>query len=427
MRGARGDVVLYAACAVLAAGLAVVTIYHGHRLWGVAAAVAYAGGALASLAARGRDDPRTRAVIAAAVFVLAALVPLVILVVQRVHGVPWSAQPEVDVVERMAALLLDTGSPYADVHALGRPAGFEDYTPYLPAMAVFGVPHALLPGGVTDARLVFAACAAALVALALRTARRPAHHRTTTDTPGQGGTSAAVPVRAVQLVAVLPATTLTLATGGDDLPVLALLLVVLAAAHARHRWLAALAGGLALGMKLTAVPVLLVVGVLLWVRDGRGTAVRFGAATLGLGAALVLPAALMTPHELVEHVIHFPAGLTGVDSPAASPLPGYLIASTGDAGRAVALGLLAVAALAVLAWVLRRPPRTAAAAAERAAAGLAAAMLLMPATRFGYLVYPLVLFGAALALRAFERSFAMRRMPPESATLDRGGTAPAVE
>ncbi|MDG4866226.1 hypothetical protein P8605_49550, partial [Streptomyces sp. T-3] len=38
-----------------------------------------------------------------------------------------------------------------------------------------------------------------------------------------------------------------------------------------------------------------------------------------------------------------------------------------------------------------RPPGTARAAAARLALGLGLAMALMPATRFGYLVYPLVL------------------------------------
>jgi hypothetical protein len=104
----------------------------------------------------------------------------------------------------------------------------------------------------------------------------------------------------------------------------------------------------------------------------------------------------------VEHVIRFPAGLTGVASPAASPLPGHLLAETGPAGRVATLVLLAMAAVAVLVWVLRWPPRSAAQAAERAAVGLLIAMLLMPATRFGYLIYPLVLTGAAIALRSRE-------------------------
>lgn len=409
LTGVRGDVLLYGVSAALAAGLAVVTIYHGHRVWGVVAAVAYAAAAAATLAGRGTAGPRRRAVIAGAVFALTALLPLAVLVVQRVHGVPWSAQPEVEVVERMARLLVDTGTPYAAADTLVR---YQDYTPYLPAMAVFGLPRAVFgDGGLTDARLAFLVVSALLVLLAARLCM--AGH------PGQ--VTPRVPVRAVHLVAVLPATTLTVATGGDDLPVLALLVLCVVCCQLGRTGAGGVAGGLALAMKLTAAPVLLVLAIAL--RSGQSTrdgdqstrhggqstrrggqgarrAVVFTATALGLAAALVLPAVLTSPAALVEHVIRFPAGLTGVESPAASPLPGHLLAETGSAGHLAALALLALAAIAVLVWVLWRPPRDPAEAAERAAVGLVIAMLLMPATRFGYLVYPLVLAGTAIALRS---------------------------
>jgi hypothetical protein len=426
MYGERGDVLLYAASAALAAGLAAVTIYHGHRVWGVAAALAYAAGAVVT----GWPPPRTqraRMLVGAGVFAASALVPLAVLVVQRVHGVAWSAQPEVDVVERMARLLIDTGTPYAPVEGLAR---FQDYTPYLPAMAVFGLPRALLDSPVTDARLVFAAVAALLVLYAARTLR-----------PTE------LPVRAVQLVAVLPATTLAIATGGDDLPVLALLVLACVSVHMGRTATAGVAGGLALAMKLTAAPVLLVLAVALcaspgtrkaqtrqpgarpwtaaevrqaWTSTGVRRAAAFAAIAVGVAAALVLPAALVSPGALVEHVIRFPAGMTGVESPAASPLPGHLLAETGPTGRALALALLALAALAVLAWVALRPPRTAAQAAERAATGLGVAMLLMPATRFGYLIYPLVLTGTAIALKA-------ERKADGKPSTDRGKRSPVVD
>lgn len=409
MDGAWGDALLYLVSAVLAAGLAVVTIYHGHRVWGLCSAGAYAAGAVATLVAhrRGLATPRTRTGLALAVFALSALVPLVILLVQRVHGVAWSAQPEVEVVERMAALLLDTGTPYADVGGLVR---FQDYTPYLPAMALFGLPRALADSALTDARVVFAVVAAGLTALAVRVARVEV-----------------VPVRAVQLVVVLPATTLTMATGGDDLPVLALLLLALACCHVGRVVPAGVAGGIALAMKLTAAPVLLVLALALYHgrRDRRRPRV-FAAVAAGTAGLLVLPSVLVSPAALVEHVIRFPAGLTGVESPAASPLPGYLLAQTGAVGRAAAIALLGLAALAVLWWVVRRPPRTAADAAERAAVGLVVAMLLMPSTRFGYLVYPLVLMGSAIALRS-ARSFALRTELGESTTSGRGSTTSAAE
>jgi Glycosyltransferase family 87 len=375
-----GDVLLYVASALLAAGLAAMTIYHGHRVWGAVSAAAYAAGALASLAQLRRGGVyHHRLAVAGAVFAASALVPLGVLVVQRRHGVPWSGQPEVDVVERMGRLLLDTGTPYAAVDTL---ASFHDYAPYLPVMAVFGLPRAMLgEAWYTDVRLVFLAVSALLVLLAVRLVHPPR-----------------VPVRAVQLVAVLPATTLTIATGGDDLPVLALLVLCVGCCHLGRVHAGGIAGGLALAMKLTAAPVLLVLAIMLRAQRGTGRTAVFVSTALAVAAVLVLPAAVMSPAALVEHVIRFPAGLTGVESPAASPLPGYLLAHSGTAGRATALALLAVAGIVVLGWVLRWPPRTAAQAAERAAIGLAVAMLLMPATRFGYLLYPLVLTGTAIGL-----------------------------
>jgi len=88
-----------------------------------------------------------------------------------------------------------------------------------------------------------------------------------------------------------------------------------------------------------------------------------------------------------------------VTSPAQSPFPGYLIADNLPAGRAVAGALLAAAAVAIAVWLLRRPPRTAAAAAAICAWGLLAAILLMPSTRFGYLLYPVAFLAWVPALR----------------------------
>lgn len=92
-------------------------------------------------------------------------------------------------------------------------------------------------------------------------------------------------------------------------------------------------------------------------------------------------------------MVLFPLGQGGAPSPAASPLPGYLLATYVPGGFALAVGALAAAALAMAASLLMRPPLTARAAADRLSLGLGLAMCLAPATRFGYLVYPLVLVG----------------------------------
>src|SRR5207248_8360137 len=89
----------------------------------------------------------------AAIGLFAMAVPLVVLVIRRLTGVDWlitpyswSAQPEVWVIERSASLLLRHGTPYIDVTALGRPPVVNDYTPYGPVMALFGLPRALFGG-----------------------------------------------------------------------------------------------------------------------------------------------------------------------------------------------------------------------------------------------------------------------------------------
>ncbi len=48
-------------------------------------------------------------------------------------------------IEQAAALLVQHGSPYALTAQQGGP-GFLRYDPYLPAMTIFGLPHALAGG-----------------------------------------------------------------------------------------------------------------------------------------------------------------------------------------------------------------------------------------------------------------------------------------
>lgn len=98
----------------------------------------------------------------------------------------------------------------------------------------------------------------------------------------------------------------------------------------------------------------------------RLAAVRAAVTALAVAAAGVVPFALVDPPAFVEHVVLFPLGAAGARSPATSPLPGHLLATHVPGGRA---------------------------AADRVALGLTLAMCLMPATRFGYLVHPLVLAG----------------------------------
>jgi hypothetical protein len=73
-----------------------------------------------------------------------------------------------------------------------------------------------------------------------------------------------------------------------------------------------------------------------------------------------------------------------------------LLEETGPVGHTLVLVLMGLAAVGMLWWLLARPPRTAAEILLRTGVGLGVAMLLMPATRWGYLIYPIALLGAAL-------------------------------
>jgi hypothetical protein len=75
-----------------------------------------------------------------------------------------------------------------------------------------------------------------------------------------------------------------------------------------------------------------------------------------------------------------------------------LISSALPGGRYIAAALLVAVAGAIAVVLVRRPPRTATTAALFCGYGLLAAILLMPTTRFGYLLYPLALLVWAPAL-----------------------------
>ena len=111
------------------------------------------------------------------------------------------AQPEVWVVEDAARRWLATGSPYpAEVTG-----GADGYFPYLPGMAAFGLPHALLGDVVlADARLWFALATAAGVIAAAHATSRDRHG----DEPVPAHTAAG------WLLAGNPLVGLTLARGG---------------------------------------------------------------------------------------------------------------------------------------------------------------------------------------------------------------------
>ncbi|MDR7280011.1 glycosyltransferase 87 family protein [Catenuloplanes atrovinosus] len=398
------DLVLYGASTVFALVTAVASTLPSHRSWGLIAVWGYAACALltAGQLLRPRHaGPMHRAAVTAAAFAGVTVLPLIVLAGRRAPGPAHApqlahAQEEVLVVEQAGARLLHTGSPYLGTDAIAglpEPERLLGYVPYQPGMSLFGLPRAL--AGVhwwTDARIWFALVTTIAVLAAARIAAGSLRVAVTR----------APAIRALQAVAALPICALTLATGGDDLPVLALCLLALACVAAHRFGAAGLAAGAAATLKLFAWPVVIVLVVLAAARGYR-PATLFCAGAAGIPLLTALPEWLFAGSAMVENVLWFPLGYGVVSSPAGSHLPGYLIARTLPGGSFIAGALLFCAGLAIGLRLLSRPPRSAATAAAVCAFGLLVAILLMPSTRFGYLLYPAALLLWVPVLRARVR------------------------
>ena len=358
---------LVAAFAGSAVYAGVVALFSGigvHRQWAVMAAPAYA---LATAAAawkrRGLD-----------------LSLLLALAGGLVAPLTWMAargesQREIQVIIRSAWSLVHHGTPYHSAAALAGTHNPDAYNPYLPVMALFGMPRTLLGGGLlTDPRIWFGVTFAGVFALALARAGATDIWRWTV------------------LVTATPLVAFPLAVGGDDLPVLALMCLGLALLWRPGRQpspvLAGLVLGVAAAMKATAWPALVVAVALVAARDGWRSAARLACGALVIFAAGVGPVAAVAPGALVLNTILFPLGLTHATSGAASPLPGHLLAQTGHAGHVIAVGLLAFAVLALALSLLVRPPRNCRSATWRLIIGLVLMFTLAPDSRFGYFIYP---------------------------------------
>jgi hypothetical protein len=413
-----GDAVLY----LVGALFALITILGSnlslYRVWGKLAIGPYLFGALAAavvaLAAerrrrreaadftKGTRPPRTRwmarSAVALIVFVGATAVPLALEVLWRSKDDPGShVQPEVQTIEKGGQTVVKGKDPYRAVtnshgkvvyHAPGVPT-YEGFLPYLPLMTVFGIPserkHHVV---VTDARIFFSVATLLVMALALALCR------------ADGGRK----MRVLQVMAVLPTAALPLATGGDDMPIVAFLLLAMVLAQRRQPFASGVVLGIVSAMKFTAWPL---AGLALFAaRDRRGER-RPGLMALGMLVVIgpvVVPFALRGPWAFFDNVVLFPLGLSGVTSPAASPLPGHLLVEAFPAlHRALPL-TVGVLGGALLAWRLwRRPPVNATQVCTLGAVVMAVIILLAPATRIGYLLYPINFFVWAHLFREMDR------------------------
>ena len=377
----------FAVCAGFAGGVALFSTNDLHRLWGLIAAGAYVAAGMAVLAWRSRGID-----LALLLSVAGALVTPLFL-----NAADGQKQPEVTVIARSAGQLVHDHSPYQSVASLATVHDPNAYNPYLPVMALFGIPRALFGSHViTDPRVWFGLAFVIIFWLALRMA------------------GARNSVRWTVFIAASPVIAFELAVGGTDVPILALMCLGFALLWRQPRFvLAGIALGLASAAKATAWPAVIVAAVLIGTRDGRRPVLVFLGSALAACTAIVGPVAILWPGALADNTILFPLGLADVRSAAASPLPGHVLADTGHLGHLVAVGLLVLAGLAIAVSLVVRPPKTVPAAVWRLIIGLTLMFLLAPATRFGYFIYP-----AALALWLEVSQFGLRQSarqeaPPE--------------
>ncbi len=385
------DAVLFGLSALFAAVVTFGSKIPLYRQWGQLALIPYLLAAIAAtilaVVAKKRRVLGARIVLSALVFLGAVVVPLAGEVAWRFEVSPQAlhVQPEVTVVERAAVNLAHGTNPYrarmVDGALHGRVAGlpaYEAFFPYLPAMTIFGLPAATsLPKEVTDARIYFVVATLLCVLAAL----------------GALGGDKQRRLRAAQVAIVLPWAALAMATGGDDLPIVGLLLVAVVLAQKRRPGWAGIVLGVASAMKFTAWPLALLLLFAARDRKGRRAPLTMLAGTLAVAVPLVAIFASWNPGTFFANVVSFPLGLSGVQSPAGSALPGHLFVSHFPALHHLFTVVAVVLGAAGLAWYLwRRPPRDTAKVCQVAGTTLLIAILLAPATRIGYLLYPLNLF-----------------------------------
>lgn len=411
------DAGLYLVAACFAAGMALMPTVRSsdYRAWGQIAAVAYAIGGICCVAAAVRDHRRPlapssvgwiRRAVLAGLFLGAVVAPLGAELTWRAEAKPGvHAQPEVAVIERAGDRAAHGEDPYpAHPRSVGvAPSGDQpgvdatSFFPYLPGMVSFGILNALhVPPELQDARFELAVFTLAVAAIALTAS----------------GVSLSRQGRVLQFLVVLPFGALPMVTGGDDLPVLALMLLGVVLAQRRSPVAAGIALGLAGSLKFTAWPLLFLLAFAIRDRRERAAWGRYG---IAVGAVLTPVVALglaLQPSSFIENVIRFPLGLAKIKSPAASPLLGqFFVSELPNHKTVITAALLALGAAIAVAALVRYPPRTPAAAVNATAFVMVLATVLAPATRFGYLIYPANLVVWAYVLpkvrvpeRAWRRS-----------------------
>ncbi|MHB8262510.1 MAG: glycosyltransferase 87 family protein [Acidimicrobiales bacterium] len=293
------------------------------------------------------------------------------------------AQPEVLVVEKAGKNLLKGRDPYAVTngkqvvahHAVpaGQPA-YDAFFPYLPGMAIFGVPSGTkAPRPLGDARVMFALLTVLALGLAI----------------WMNGLEGERGMLAVQAMSVLPSTALPLSTGGDDIPVIALMLLGLVLMRRHKMLMAGVAFGAAASLKFTSWPLVIIALLVIYAVYSFRDLIKAAAGTSLVVVPAVLPVALVNMKAFVVNVVFYPLGLAGIRSPAASPMPGHLLVSTlPSIHHSYSIVVVLAGGVVFLAALTRWFPRDPGSLASFIGWAFLFAVLLAPTTRFGYLIYP---------------------------------------
>ena len=368
-----GDALLYGASALFALLTISTSTNALYQVWGRMALLPFAFGALASailaLAVRrtrrrrpdhvltARQHRRawlTRIVVAACVFAGSLAVPMGFEILWRFDHVAGShQQPEVVTVEVGGQDLVHNQDPYHPIvrlphavkyHPPGQP-DFEGFLPYLPLMAVAGIPSEIWPNnGLSDARIFFCLTTLAVAAVALYLCRADGRRK----------------IRAIQALIILPIASLPLATGGDDIPVVAFLLLAVVLAQRQRPFMSGVVFGIASAMKFTAWPLAVLALFAARGRNGERRPFSMLAGIVVVAVPTIFPFALRGPFALIDDVVLFPLGLSRVPTTAASALPGHLLVSEFPSlSRALPLAVGLVLAVLLASHLYRHTPRTA--------------------------------------------------------------------
>lgn len=318
-----------------------------------------------------------RLVLLGAVIVGAVFVPLGL----EAH---WRhAQPEVGVITRAGDLIVNGKDPYRAYDDHGRvvnqiqglPA-FESFFPYFPLMGVFGMPSAVThkAKGLTDARIIMTIMTLIASGWALVLLRAKREQK----------------IRVAQVLIALPTGALFLSTGGDDMPILALMLLGIVALQRRQTHLAGISLGLAAAMKLTAWP--MAAGALLVARDkeGRSTWKQVLAWIAAIVVVTTVPFIFHAPVAFMTNVFAFPLGISGVASPAASALPGHILTTWMPVlGHVLAPLTFVVGGYFLAKYMRRHWPLSLSRLLGALSVVFLALICVATATRIGYIIYPI--------------------------------------